>query len=132
MTGNPVSRSFFFKYRGFLPASFFFFWTAGMKGATRRQGKRAWWLSDDRPFPSAFGQRQGNRIQEDLGIRMMGRIFEVLLGGQFYDLSQVHDGQPLTQKEHQGEIVGDEEIAQSQAFFEFQKKVQDLSLDGDV
>ena len=51
---------------------------------------------------------------------------------QFHQSSLVHDTNAITEIGHQVQVMGDEQICQSQLLFKIQQEVDDLGLDGDI
>jgi hypothetical protein len=63
----------------------------------------------------------------------MKRSVEKLIGrGIFHDLAQVHHGNDVADIADHVEIMGDEEITETQPFLKVFEEVQDLCLNGDI
>src|SRR5437763_17186384 len=55
-----------------------------------------------------------------------------LAGGRLDDLSEVHDGDPIAQVFHDGEVVGDEQIREIELLLQVLEQVQNLRLNRDI
>ena len=53
-------------------------------------------------------------------------------GSDFHDAAEVHDGDASGDVADDGEVVGDEEVADAGFALEVHEEVEDLALDGDV
>ena len=70
--------------------------------------------------------------QEGLRIRVQ-RVREELLGvGQFDDYALMYDGDPVADKAHDGQVMGDKQIGQAAFPLQFGHEVQYLSADRDI
>jgi hypothetical protein len=56
------------------------------------------------------GVRLGNGLEKDLGVGMKGVLINLLAGGDFHDLAEVHDGHPLADVMHDAKIMGYKKI----------------------
>ncbi len=50
-------------------------------------------------------------------------MVEVFFWGQFEDLSQIHDGDTVTDELYHVKVVGDEEIGEPKFFLEIQEEI---------
>src|SRR6185437_16679506 len=69
---------------------------------------------------------------QSLRVRMKRLAQEFAGGSEFDDLPRVHDGYAVGDVADDAEIVGDQQDAHAEAFFEVEQQFQDLRLDGDV
>ena len=106
-----------------------------MESTTRRGIDGAWRLPrEDRPFPHLtlrFLERFGSR-QEALGIGVGGIVEEGVGGSNLHDLTEVKDTHSVRDLTEDGEIMGDEEIGQTEGGLELYQEIQNLSLNGEV
>ena len=72
------------------------------------------------------------RSQELFGIGVLGIGKELFGRALFDDLAMMHDEGTLSDEADDGEIVGDEEKAGLELFFQIEKEVENLSLDRDI
>ena len=63
---------------------------------------------------------------------MRGPLEHVVAHGAFDDPALGHDRDAVAHVTHDGEVVGDEEVAHPALLLELQQEVEDLALDGDV
>ena len=71
-------------------------------------------------------------LEQYSGVRMVGAPIEI--GGRTYldDPAEVHDGDHVADDSHHMEIVTDEQVGESQAFFEVEQEIDDLRLNRDI
>jgi hypothetical protein len=90
-------------------------------------------LQDDRnPGPFLLRVGEGDRRDQRLGVRVEW-LFEDRVGvGGLDDAAQVHDGDAIRDVANHGQVVGDEEIGQTESGLQVRQQVHDLGLDRDV
>jgi len=76
------------------------------------------------------GLRHG--LEERAGVGMERVVEQFALGGEFHDVSEVHDGYPVADVAHNGKVVGDEKVGQAEPVLEILEEVQHLGLYGDI
>src|SRR5690606_32154632 len=76
--------------------------------------------------------RGGDRADECPGVGVRGRFHDGEGRAGLDDFAQIHDGDAIRQVFHHGEVVGDEDEAEVQAFHQVGEQVDDLGLYGDV
>ena len=83
-------------------------------------------------FAGSVGVGAGDGVEEGLGVGVLGVGVEGLAGGDFDDGAGVHDGDVVGHGADDGEVVGDEEVAEAEAVLQVKQEVDDLGLHGDV
>ncbi len=85
-------------------------------------------------FPLGFNLRIGNRYgcKKRPGVGMKGIAIQIAPGGNFHDITQVHDGDPIADMPDHGQVVRDKKVRQIQLVLEFFQEIDDLSLNGYV
>src|SRR6266540_2229873 len=73
-----------------------------------------------------------NRREQRLRVRMGRAFVDVCLPADLDDLAEVHDGDAIGHVSHDGEIVGDEEVSQTEVALQRFQQVDDLGADRDV
>src|SRR5262249_36212328 len=86
---------------------------------------------DDRTWAPRLHVRVGDRDggQERLGIGMQRRPVELVPAGDLDDTAEIHDGDAVRDMPHDGEIVSDEDVGESQPLLQLDEQVDNLSLD---
>jgi hypothetical protein len=80
----------------------------------------------------AFLSRGWDGREKSVGV-WVKRVIEQFFGGRIlHDVTEIHDGDPVTDVAHHMEVVGDEKITEPETILEFLEKVDDLRLDGNV
>jgi hypothetical protein len=82
------------------------------------------------PLLVRVGQRHGR--QQGLCVGVGGSFEDRLGAAQFDDPPEVHHGDPVGDVPYDGQVVGDEEIAQPEPGLEFVQQIEHAGLDGDV
>jgi hypothetical protein len=97
-------------------------------GGIERSGNLS--LEQETP-PGALGGRIGDRRrrQESVGVRVERFSEEGIRGSHLDNLAQIHDSDSITDVSHHRQIVGYEEIGESEAGLELVEQVEDLRLD---
>src|SRR5215217_1141493 len=90
--------------------------------------------AEDDPLAALLDHRVGNRHggQESLGIGVERFLVEGDAVRHLDDLAEVHDGDAVGDVLDDGEVVGDEEVGQTELLLEVFEEVDDLGLDRDV
>ena len=78
------------------------------------------------------GVEAGRGGEQRLGVGMVGRVVEILDRTFLDDAPEIHHRDPVTERTHQIEVVGDEEIADAEPSLEVAEQVDHLHLRGDV
>src|SRR5437762_2566503 len=73
-----------------------------------------------------------NRRQQRLRIGMPRRLADLPSGTDLHDLAEIHDGDPVRDMAHHGDVVGDEKKRKAKLLLELLQQIDDLRLDGDV
>ncbi len=63
---------------------------------------------------------------------MAGAAVETFRRGLLYDGAQIHDGNPLAEMLHQGQVVRNEQIGQAELLLQILEQIDDLGLNGEV
>ena len=79
-----------------------------------------------------YGVGDGDGGEKSSGVGVLGVLVEFVPAGYLDDLAQVHDRDPVRDVPHDGQVVGDEEVGEVEAFLEGAEQVDDLSLNRDV
>ncbi len=67
-----------------------------------------------------------------MGVGVAGTFVEVFGIGHFDDFAEVHDGDAVADVFDYGEVVGDEEVAETHFLLEVEHEVEDLRLHGNI
>ena len=104
--------------------------TTGMETAPRRRVDRVGRIAGQRRGLGApVGVHRRHRRQQRLGIRVAGPLVDVVDGADFDDLSEIHDQHAVGDILHHIQIMGDEDIRESQLPLQIQEQVENLRLD---
>ena len=91
------------------------------KGATGQRLKPAWWLAGCQPLGDLDPRvRFGHRIDQGFGIGVQGGFKQLSGISHFDDLAQIHDCNPVTDLANHGQVMGDKQDRQTQAFLQIQ------------
>ena len=99
------------------------------RGQVRRVGHVA--LEDD-PVAAERGIGKGHGREQGPGVGVQRSRVQLVPRGRFDDLSEVHDGHPVADVAHHAEVVGDEQVAETEPFLQHLEQVDDLRLDRNV
>jgi len=80
----------------------------------------------------AFLSRSGHGREEREGVRVKRSVEQFFSGCILHDVTEIHDGDPVTDVAHDMEVVGDEKVTEPKTALEFLEEVDDLGLDGNV
>src|SRR4030043_383218 len=89
-------------------------------------------LSERSPLTSSRRNQSGDGLKQDLSVGMEWPAEEILSLGHFHHLSQIHDGNSITDMFDDTKVMGDEEIGKAKLIPQVHQEVEDLSLDGDI
>ena len=106
-----------------------------MESASRRGVEwRGNIAGENDPVAPAFDSRvwDGNGGEKRLCVRVEGFAVEGIAGSEFDDLTKVHNGDAMAHSADDGEVVGDEEIGETEAILKLLEEVDDLGLDRDI
>src|SRR5256884_331479 len=86
------------------------------------------------PLTLGFERRigDGHGREQRLRVRVQRRVVERLAVGDLDDLAEVHDGHAVGDVAHDREVVGDEQVRETELRLEVFQQVDDLRLDRDV
>ena len=102
------------------------------RAARRYVGRIGHVAFEDDALAALLGIGDGHRREQGLGIGMRGIVVEDLFGGQFDDLAQIHNRDPVGDMAHDAEVVGDEHIRKPHLRLDILQEIDDLGLDRDV
>lgn len=74
----------------------------------------------------------GNGGQEFLGVGVLRAVKDDISGSVFHDLAGIHHGDVIGEVAHYREVVGNKEHGQIQFVAQFEEKIENLGLDGNV
>ena len=79
-------------------------------------------------------RRHGHRLgrQQRLGVGMERPLGDVVGRTQFHELAEIHDGDAVADVAHHAEVVGDEQIGESELALQVGEQVQHVGLDRHV
>ena len=104
-----------------------------MEPATRRRVDRRRRLTGDRGSGDEHvGIGDRDRLDEHLGVGVRRPAVEVVAGGDFAQLAEIHHGHTVTDVLDDGQVVGDEDQGQPVLGLEIFEQVQHLGLHADV
>src|SRR4030042_3690184 len=89
-------------------------------------------LSKGSPLTSSRRGQLGDGLKQGLSVGMEWSAEEILSIGDFHHLSQIHDGNSITDMFDDTKVMGYEEIGKAQLIPQVHQEVEDLSLDGDI
>jgi hypothetical protein len=79
-----------------------------------------------------FLLRSRDSGEEGEGVRVKRSVEEFLRGCILHDVTEIHDGDPVTDVAHDMEVVGNEKITEPKTVLEILEQVDDLRLDGNI
>ena len=84
--------------------------------------------------PQFFGRRvgDGHGREQGLRVRVHRSLVELRVLRELDDAAEVHDGDPVADVAHHGEVVGDEQVGEAELPLQLLQEVDDLRADGDV
>ena len=106
-------------------------------------GKRAAWVDpvrrrnfslQDDSLAVDLGTRIWHRCggKKCLGVGMLGVVIQLVDVGKFHDTSQVHDSHPVGNMSHDRQVVGDEDVGDTEPLLQVTQEVNHLGLDRHV
>ena len=126
-----MARRYLPQFRRRFGALFFRRRTEGVKPAARRRfhGTGDFPLQDGPlPGPGKVRVRDGNRLQQGLGIGMKGVFVKLVAFRQFHQAPQVHHGDPPGNMAHHRYVVGDKQVGQAQFRLHILQHIHNLGL----
>ena len=117
MAGHAVSWSDLAPRRYFLVATVHSIRAAGVeRTAGRRIGRTGNIPLEEDLHPGGLdhGIRNRSRALQGPGVGMTGIAVQIVHVGQFHDVAEVHDGDPVGNMADHAQIVGDEEVREAQ------------------
>ncbi len=106
---------------------------ARMESATRRWVDRAGNVTlEDDSFLFVLRIRNGHSGKKRPSIRVFSVAVDGLAGGDFDNLSQIHDRHSVADMLDHPEIVRNEKIGEMHLLLELLEEIDDLRLDGDI
>src|SRR6266446_8434061 len=133
MAGDHVLRGDFFADRRLARALRHSMRAPRVKAAARWRIERARDLAADRQLlMSIVGVRRQRRGKKGLrvGVERLGAQFEAV--GEFDDLPEIHDGDPVADMGHRRQIMADKEIADPERLLQMLQLVHDLRADRNI
>ena len=106
-----------------------------MEGAARGWIDRARDVtSQQNTFARTLDLRVGHRYSGDegLSIRVSGMAINLITISQLDNSAQIHHSHSITEVTYGGQIMGNEQVGQSQVALQLLEQVEDLSLDRDI
>ena len=79
-----------------------------------------------------FGIRERHRGKKRLCIRMDRMCAQLIALGKFNEASQVHDADPVRYMPHHGQVMGNEQVGQSDLGLEVFQHIDHLGLDRNI
>ena len=110
-------------------------WAARVEHAARGRVHGAGHVAgEDDPLalPLHLRVRHGHRGQERLRVRVERVLVELVAIGQLHHPAQVHDADAVADVADDGEVVGDEQVGETEALLQVLQQVDDLRLDRHV
>ena len=108
---------------------------ARVEVAARRRVDRARHVAaEDDPLAPLLDHRVRNRHggEQRLGVRVQRLIVEIVAGRHLHDLAEVHHGDAVGDVLDDREVVGDEQVGQSELILQVLEQVDDLGLNRHV
>ena len=128
-----MAGSHFFGLGTFLQTLWHAFFTSGSEGTAFGEIDGAGDISlQDDPLFLVAGIRNRNSGEKSLGVRMHRSLIKHFLGSSLHNEAEVHNGDPVGDHFHDGEVMRNENVGQIEFLLQMMEEVQHLGLDGNV
>jgi len=105
---------------------------AGVEGAATWGVQRVGHFALHRGAGAAGVVHFGNRVQQHLGVGVLGVAKQGVFVGQFHQSAQIHHAHPVAHMAHHGQVVADEQIRQTALALQVFHDVEHLRLHAHV